>query len=158
MVLSTPLFVTQVAAAIRMRNIPRFGHSSDFANLWGSKEEKSDYIWGLLFAGLLLLSFFITWTCVLVVFKWMGRRKVGFLSGAPFFKCIDSDGCSDRPSICRLIFVNASFLYIVFSVLFVTQGLANLRTTVNTFHDSANVSLSYRETNGSFIQVSHCQT
>jgi hypothetical protein len=123
-----------------MHKVPRFGHSSEFADIWATQEERRDYIEGLLFAGLLLFVFFFIWTLLLLLFKCLGRKRVGFLSGAPFFKRIDSDATRDRPMICRVIFLNAALLFIVFSVLFVTQGLSTLRTTVNTVIDSSSVS------------------
>lgn len=123
-----------------MRNIPRFGHSSEFADIWATKEQQRDYIEGLLFAGLFLFCFFLTWTILLLVFKCLGRLKVGFLCGDPFFKRVDSDSTYDRPFLCRLLFLNAALFFIVFSVLFVTQGLSALNTTVNTVVVSAGVS------------------
>lgn len=122
-----------------MRGIPRFGATSDFSRLFSSKEDAKDYIVGLLFAGLFLFALFFAWSVCLLVFKCLGR-KVGFLSGRAFERPAAGTKCN-RPFICRLVFLNATLLLIVFSVLFVTQGLTNLRTTVTTVADSVRVSL-----------------
>jgi hypothetical protein len=131
----------QLSATQTMRNIPRFGKSSNFADIWQSKEAQSNYMVGLLFAGIFLFSIFFTWTIILLIFKLLGRQKVGFLAGAPFIRPADPTiQYNNRPFLCRLVFLNASLLFIVFSVLFVTEGLTNLRTTVNTLADASNVS------------------
>jgi hypothetical protein len=71
----------------------------------------------------------------------LGHTKVGFLSGAPFIRPADATiHYNNRPFLCRLVFLNASLFFIVFSVLFVTEGLTNVRTTLNTLADASNVS------------------
>ena len=131
----------QLSATQTMRNIPRFGKSSNFADIWKTKEAQSSYIVGLLFAGIFLFSMFFTWTVVLLMFKLLGRTKLGFLSGAPFIRPADATiHYNNRPFLCRLVFLNASLFFIVFSVLFVTEGLTNVRTTLNTLADASNVS------------------
>ena len=130
-----------------MRNLPRFGRSTNFADLWGTKEEQGDYIVGLLFGGLLLFSLFFAWSIALAIFKCLGQKRVGFLSGASFVRPPSTTTTTTtttttvmRPFISRLVFLNASLLFILFSVLFVTQGLTNLRTTITTVVESSNVS------------------
>ena len=44
----------------------------------------SDYIRGLLIISIFIFSFFLSWTLVLIVFKCLGRKRVGFLSGSRF--------------------------------------------------------------------------
>jgi hypothetical protein len=122
-----------------MRSMPRFGASSSFANLFGSKEEQSDYIVGLLFAGVFVFAIYCAWTIILLLFKCLGQRRVGFLSGSAFLKPADPKAVFTRPFWSRLVFLNASILYITFAVLFVTQGITNLRTTVTTVLESTNV-------------------
>ena len=74
----------QLPAAKRFSGLPRFGHTSDFSALFGTQEESDDYSVGLIFAGCLVVTFFILWIVVLLVFCCMGQRRVGFLAGSPF--------------------------------------------------------------------------
>jgi hypothetical protein len=131
-----------------MRGLPRFGHSRNFADFFGTEAQTVDYLWGLIFAGMFLFAIFVAWSVLLVVFKCVGKKGVGFLSGAPFEKsttknrrCCNNSRWCNRPLISRIVFVVATVLFIVFSVLFVTEGLTNLKSTVTTLVDSARVSL-----------------
>lgn len=125
-----------------MRKVPRFGHSSDFADMFATPEEKQDYITGLLFAGVFLFVFFFVWSALLVFFKCFGTRRGGFLSGGSFIDPSSSE--SQTPSRCgprfaRTIFILSTVVLIVFSVLFVTNGLTNLRNSVVTVVKSSRV-------------------
>ena len=70
-----------------MAGIPRFGHTHEISYLAylnsenGKKSDGEDYILGLLFVGLFLLVFFVTWMIVLLIFK---LTLTGFLCGDPF--------------------------------------------------------------------------
>mmetsp|Transcript_32886 Transcript_32886/g.54287 ORF Transcript_32886/g.54287 Transcript_32886/m.54287 type:complete len:436 (-) Transcript_32886:221-1528(-) len=123
----------EVSATAAMRRVPRFGRSSDFSKLFASKEEAADYIYGLLFAGIMVIALFFTWTIVLLVFKCLGKKKVGFLSGSPFLK----KSSTRRPYICRIVYLLAALCLMIFSITFVTEGLTNLRTSVTTVIESA---------------------
>jgi hypothetical protein len=123
-----------------MRDVPRFGHSSSFADLFGSKEESTDYIEGLLFGGILCACVFFAWWVALLTFKCLGKRKVGFLSGSAFVRPADHSVDYKRPFVSRLCFLNAYILFLVFTVLFVTQGLTNLEATVDKMIQSSRVS------------------
>lgn len=141
-------------ATAGMRGMPRFGASSDFSELFRSKEAAKDYIVGLLFAGLFLFGLFFAWTVCLLVFKCLGKRKVGFLSGSAFEKPKDPNAKCNRPFICRLVFLNSTFLLMIFSVLFVTQGLTNLKSTVVTVADSVrNMYQTMADVNGIVTRV-----
>ena len=138
-----------------MAGIPRFGHSSDISRLAymasdTNKAEGEDYVLGLLFLSLLLLVFFLIWTMVLVVFKISIR---GFLSGEAFVNPHLSDPASRklkedaeadgeeyiedkswllRPRRIRITFFVCGFLQILFAILLVTQGVANLQGSTDT--------------------------
>lgn len=120
-----------------MRNIPRFGHSRMFADLFGTEDEQADYLWGLIFAGVFLFVMFFMWCIMLLIFKCLGRRRVGpLLSGTAFVKANPNSMCNG-PFMTRIIFVMSAIIFIIFSVLFVTEGLTNLKSTVSTFLDTA---------------------
>uniref|UniRef100_A0A7S1V0A2 Uncharacterized protein n=1 Tax=Grammatophora oceanica TaxID=210454 RepID=A0A7S1V0A2_9STRA len=117
-----------VAASEAMRRLPRFGHSNNFADLFSSNpSDVNDYIYGLLFGGALVLSLFFAWTFLLIIFKCLGPRRVGSLSGAPFQQP-PRVIVYKRPTISRVIFCFCSLIFIIFSVLFVTHGLTNLQS------------------------------
>ena len=119
-----------------MRDLPRFGHTSNFAYLFASdQEEQQDYIFGLLFAGVFILAFFLVWSVLELVFMCLGKRKVGFLSGNAF----EVPKESKKPVVIRSVFIIATLLLVTFSVLIVTKGLSYLYNTVNTMSVSARV-------------------
>ena len=126
-----------------MRNVPRFGHSNNFTDLFASESEQKDYIAGLLFAGIFMFAIFFAWTVLLFVFKLVGPKRFGFLAGAPFAVSPTTKRSSSscvQPRSARSIFIFATIALITFSVLFVTNGLTNLRNTVIVVHDSSQVS------------------
>ena len=154
----------QTAATRVMHDMPRFGHSRDFANLFASNEEQKDYIAGLLFAGIFLISIFLTFSVILLILKCFGPKRVGYLAGAPFVElppaseqdldavvdeekpkgkwklCHKSKCCTCSPNVKRAIFCICTVILVIFSVLFVTNGLTNLRNTIVTVIDSSSVS------------------
>lgn len=121
----------------RFGSVPRFGHSSDFSNLYSTnQDEYNDYIVGLLTMGLIFLSIFMTWLLLLLVFKLCGA-KVGFLSGTPFQATSLDDpknGLAVNPwiSLSRIIFGTSVFFMLVFGLLLITAGIGNLDTTTQT--------------------------
>jgi hypothetical protein len=131
---------SQATAIDVLTSIPRFGRSSNFADIWGTQDEKREYILGLVFWGILLFSLCFLWSISIIIWKWLGRQKVGFLSGAPFIRPQAALSIRhDRSFWYRLVFLNAALLFIVCEILFVTQGITNLRTTLNTFIYSTEV-------------------
>jgi hypothetical protein len=124
----------QVSATRSMRGVPRFGRSKDFSKIVSSKEEAGDYIVGLLFAGIFIFSIFFAWTIVLTVFKCLGKKRMGFLSGSPFVKG------TRRATISRIIYLFCAACFLIFSITFVTEGLTNLRKTFDTIFQSVRVS------------------
>ena len=138
-----------------MAGIPRFGHSSDFSRLaylaYGDNPAGGeDYLLGLMFVGCFLLVFFLIWTLVLVVFK---LTLNGFLAGEPFInphisdpaslkakedaeedgeEYIEDDSWLLRPRRIRITFFVCGFLQILFAILLVTKGVANLQETTDT--------------------------
>jgi len=121
-----------------MSNSPRFGHSSDFSVLFSSNSaDVKDYTRGLVFAGAFVLAIFITWSLVLLAFKFMGPNKVGFLSGNPFtIPGYYEPRKFKRPLRVRMSVVAAGITLIIFSILVVTKGLSNYQETVTTFSNS----------------------
>jgi len=127
-----------VAATERMHGMPRWGYTDDFSKLFSEdSDETKDYIYGLLFGATLILSLFLIWLIVILVFKCMGQRRVGFLSGAPFTRTPETSDIGEnfkRPIIARLVFLSFGLILITFGVLLVTKGVTNLRDTVQNFH------------------------
>jgi hypothetical protein len=74
---SSPTLVNRVH-----RNAPRFGHTSDIDQLIsGSSEEGRNYVVGVLSCAIAMFIFFLLWIAILAVFKCMGPKRVGLLSG-----------------------------------------------------------------------------
>ena len=135
------LLLAQTTAIDVLTNIPRFGRSSNFADMWGTQDEKGEYVLGLLFWGILFFSLCFLWSVCILVWKCLGRQRVGFLSGAPLVLPQPSLPIRhNRPFWYRLVFLNSALLFILCGILFVTQGITNLRTTLNTFIDSTQAS------------------
>ena len=65
----------------------RFGHSDNLTAVIEdrSASETEDYVLGLIFAGAVIVGFFLLWCLLLMIFMCIGHR-VGFLSGAPFVR------------------------------------------------------------------------
>ena len=113
-----------------MHAAPRFGHTNEFSALFSSTAESQDYLEGLVFAGAFILAIFLAWLLLLAILKCLGKDRVGFLSGAAFTTS------GPRPFYIRIVFVNAAILFILFTILVVTQGLTNLHSAVSTVGDS----------------------
>lgn len=75
----------QPAGSDQFSQIKRFGHTSDISKLFSNdSSETEDYVRGLLFAAAFVMAIFLVWMILIVVFMFMGKRLVGFLSGSPF--------------------------------------------------------------------------
>jgi len=119
----------------------RYGYSRDILDLFRDDDEaKESYVSGLLIWVIPLISVFLLWSIAFFVFKCLGPKTTGYLSGSPFRirKLDDSIGCCKRTCYVRCIFVIASICFIASSVLFVTQGLTSLYNTADIIYDSAN--------------------
>eukprot|EP00547_Thalassionema_nitzschioides_P013271 CAMPEP_0194264160 /NCGR_PEP_ID=MMETSP0158-20130606/47441_1 /TAXON_ID=33649 /ORGANISM="Thalassionema nitzschioides, Strain L26-B" /LENGTH=570 /DNA_ID=CAMNT_0039004389 /DNA_START=77 /DNA_END=1789 /DNA_ORIENTATION=- len=117
-----------------MRQLPRFGYSKNFADLFVSRDDAIDYIQGLIVASIILVSFFLLVGVILLVFKCLGAKRVGFLSGSAFVR--PSLGNIKRPAVCRTIFLLSCITFVTFSVLFKAEGVAKLNETAGTTYDS----------------------
>eukprot|EP00978_Attheya_sp_CCMP212_P006058 scaffold13640_cov65-Attheya_sp.AAC.4 len=117
-----------------MKGLPRFKNPDNFAYLFSpDSEQQSDYIVGLLFAAIFLLSIFLVWSILLLAFRCLGKNRVGFISGSAF----QVSQSSKKPVIVRSIFLLLVILIIIFSALMVTEGLNNLYDTAETLVQSA---------------------
>ena len=131
-----------------MHAAPRFGHTSDFSALFASTTATDEYVKGLICAASFILAILVVWCIALLAFKCLGKNRVGFLSGTPF----TTPG--RRPFYIRLVFVNATLLFILFTVLVVTQGITNLHDAVSTVGSSnSEVQSILSEANGIAISL-----
>lgn len=164
-----------------MAGIPRFGHTSEFSFLFSqnsdgtiNQNQQDGYIVGLVFVGCFLLVFFLVWSIVLLIFKFCIG---GFLSGDPFtnphlsepkthkeiYRDNDEDSESEdkkwlrRPRRVRIVFLIAGILQIVFALLMVTHGVADVEEATNSIdHSSQLTRLRLDESvsiTGSLIQI-----
>lgn len=74
---------TNTAPIIAAHNrVPRFGHSNDILDLIsGSRNEQKDYLTGVFAFSILVCCIFLAWSFLLCLWKGMGSKRVGFLSG-----------------------------------------------------------------------------
>jgi len=111
-----------------MRAVPRFGHSSDFSQLFSNNQEDvTDYAMGLLFIGAFVCGIFLVWLILLSVFKCL--PSFGFLAGRQFTNV-------PRAQRVRIVFGTSATLWIVFTILLVTEGITNLQDTVTTISNT----------------------
>jgi hypothetical protein len=67
---------------------PRFGlgdTSRDVSLLFGTTEQQGEYIKGFVILGSILVGMYALWFLALLILCCLGRRRVGFWSGRPFF-------------------------------------------------------------------------
>lgn len=91
--------------------------------------------------GIILLAFFLLWTLVLCFCKCcLGKRRVGYLSGAPY-DARTTEGKPNRRAVRgRLIFGFSGVMFVVFTLLLVLLGFANLIDTTNELSNGAEAS------------------
>ena len=70
----------------RNKRIPRGGKINNITTIVAedtNKDDVKEYVKGILFAAILMLVLFFVWAIILLVFKCIGRKRVGVLSGRP---------------------------------------------------------------------------
>jgi hypothetical protein len=141
--------------------LTRFGHSNNFTALFQEDEDVEDYFVGLIFVGCLIMSLFLVWALLLIVFKHcLQQEEVGFLSGSAFraprppkseapvdvreapppvdgFVMESKMRWPNRPMRGRIVFLVSGIIYITFTALLVREGITNLQSSVNTLNRSA---------------------
>lgn len=118
-------------ATVSMRSAPRFGHSSDFSLLFSeNQDDVTDYALGLIFIGAFLCGLFLMWLLIVSILKCI--PSTGFLSGKKFTQ-------PTRGMRVRIAFITCATIWIIFTILLVTEGLTNLQDTVTTLSNSNQV-------------------
>jgi hypothetical protein len=76
----------EFTASVKNYNqLPRFGHGSDFTDLFSpNHDDQVDYAGGLVALFVCPIIFFVFWTIMIITFKVMGPANAGFLSGYHF--------------------------------------------------------------------------
>eukprot|EP00586_Coscinodiscus_wailesii_P022786 CAMPEP_0172497228 /NCGR_PEP_ID=MMETSP1066-20121228/96904_1 /TAXON_ID=671091 /ORGANISM="Coscinodiscus wailesii, Strain CCMP2513" /LENGTH=547 /DNA_ID=CAMNT_0013269875 /DNA_START=144 /DNA_END=1787 /DNA_ORIENTATION=- len=104
---------------------PRFGYSSDFAQIASSDTETQlGYTYGAIFISVLVIVVLLAWFFIVFLFKCLGQHQVGFLSGSRFVEPLR--GAYRRPRRVRITVIICCSAIIVFSVLLVTKGVNNI--------------------------------
>jgi hypothetical protein len=80
--MSYPLRLSQFQPRVtyQLLSLPSFGRSRDITRLI-DPSERGDYVNGVLTSGFVVWACFIAWAICLIACKWIGKTKVGFLSG-----------------------------------------------------------------------------
>mmetsp|Transcript_5251 Transcript_5251/g.7779 ORF Transcript_5251/g.7779 Transcript_5251/m.7779 type:complete len:631 (-) Transcript_5251:58-1950(-) len=141
------------------RGVPRFGHTNDISKLFSPESSDNiDYTLGTIFVGSFLFAVFVVWFIVLLVFIFLGKDRVGFLSGFPMKETVrvtavsggennnansnannnHKKGFCRTPNIVRLTFVLSCVTIILMSI-FSTYifGLHDLKIALDDISDSA---------------------
>jgi hypothetical protein len=79
------LHYQQINVAYTYLEKPRFGRPHDFAQgLFGDAGDMHAYFRGFLWVGMLIAVIYALWLGLVLMWWYMGRERVGFLSGEPF--------------------------------------------------------------------------
>jgi hypothetical protein len=114
-------------AVSSFHTLPRFSHSGDFSLLFSeSPEDAADYSKGLLFVACLTISFFTVWGLLLLLFKCLGKKRLGVFSGHPY----QQEGGFATAG--RVTFLISYMLVFIFSILLVTKGVSQVQATSDT--------------------------
>jgi hypothetical protein len=107
------------------RGVPRFGHSDDISNFFSTEQaDNSDYTLGTLFIGSFLMTIFLTWFIALLILTFIGKDKVGFLSGYAMEKTVGGQHSTTPAKKCcvttrnvRIVFIISCLVVIIVSLL-----------------------------------------
>jgi hypothetical protein len=123
---------------------PSMGNSRQFALLASENpSDKYEYTSGLVFVGSFFLVFFFMWTLVVIVCRWLGPEHVGLWSGHAMERIEDEPTSFLRRhkiKLVRLIFCKAATLWMVFVIVFMTEGLNGLDEAKAVYNGSSTVS------------------
>ncbi len=101
-----------------MSGVPRFGHSLDLSLLFSpDTSDRTNYALGTIFVGALLFAVFLTWAILLLIFVFLGPRKVGLMAGFKMKKPFNPMKKYRIPVIVRSIFVFSSLAVISMAVV-----------------------------------------
>jgi hypothetical protein len=110
--------------------MPRFGHSSEFSQLFKSDSgDIKDYTLGLLFLGTFTIACFVIWFLLLTIFKCFSS---GVLGG---HRSVDSK----QSRILHIVFWIATGLSFIFTLLLMTEGISDIQDTLSTIDNSNQV-------------------
>lgn len=112
-------------------SVPRFGHPDDVSSLLVDSV-RNDYIQGLLFVPGLVFAFFLLWCFMVLLLKWIGKGKVGYLAGSGF----------KNPRSCwvktiRALFLLCALLLTMSCTLFSIKGVSEVDNSLESIQDSS---------------------
>ncbi|KAL3786891.1 hypothetical protein ACHAW5_006970 [Stephanodiscus triporus] len=128
------------ASVKKYTQLPRFGHGSDFTDLFSpNHDDQVDYAAGLVALFVCPIIFFVFWTIMIITFKVMGPANAGFLSGHHFVLPNPEDdekNIRKRPFRVRVVFLIATGFLMLFLFLLVGKGLTNVNNATDTMSKS----------------------
>jgi len=135
----------QIALVDRYAGRSRLGHTTDIVALLTKKsdDESTDYIQGVLVLAILVASILLFCFLLLLTCRCLGPRRVGSASGDAFLIQTSSKSAFPitpllhKSTIWRFVFLTIASIFIVFSILAVTQGVSNLDTAIQTVNSNA---------------------
>ena len=93
--------------------------------------DHAEYTWGTIFISAFVLTLFVAWVLVLLIFTFLGRERVGFLSGYAMVTTIEANSIPRKQCCTTVTNVRSSF---VFSCM-VVIAVAIASTIEFGFHD-----------------------
>ena len=117
----------------------RFGGTNDLIGTIVKKGPWSDYITGLLILSIFIFSFFVSWTLVILVFKCLGQKRVGYLSGSPFDDSTQGNRCC-KPKVLRWIAFFSCLFVVAYSIALAVTNQETFVSAIDQLLDTNRVS------------------
>jgi len=141
----------EAASTIAMRNVPRFGKTNEFYDLY--TDDSSNYVQGLVFGFCIVIIPFFIWLLLLCMCKMCVPGDVcGFITGAPFTSPYDAGRgqykrWKTHTCVTRTIFGVSAILVMISATVMVATGVGNLQETKNILsHTNNEINLILDET------------
>jgi len=141
----------EAASTIAMRNVPRFGNTNEFYDLY--TDDSSSYVQGLVFGFCIIIIPFSIWLLLLCMCKMcVPGDACGFITGAPFTSPYNAGRgqykrWKTHTCVTRSIFSVSGVLVMIFATIMVATGIKNLQETKNILsHTNNEINLIIDET------------
>eukprot|EP00980_Cylindrotheca_fusiformis_P030004 scaffold24174_cov117-Cylindrotheca_fusiformis.AAC.5 len=125
-------YLRQDSSAKVFSSLPRFGHTPDISLLFSkNSEDQDDFLLGLVPFATLVMTFFTLWLMAIWFLKCLGPDRVGVFAGHPF-----ETGPHRLTLGGRGVYALSSLMIIIFTILFMSEGLGNLQISLDTIEET----------------------
>jgi len=106
--------------------VPRFGHSDDITNVLEDVDDRTDYILGVIFLAVVIMSSFVLWSLSILFFKVCN------------LDCLSGDKLDYKSSpYVRSFFIGCTVMLICSAILFPTKGSESVSNIFDTVRAAA---------------------